>query len=116
MDDSAVGRSISEHLAGRVPGLHVIRTSGTTGVSPRIMIRGPNSISLSNTPAVYVDGIRVNVEVRSTNRGGNTYWGLDLLDSASVDRIEVLRGPAAAAQYGGDAASGVILIFTKRGG
>jgi TonB-dependent starch-binding outer membrane protein SusC len=37
------------------------------------------------------------------------------VDPASIARIEVIRGPQAAAIYGSDAIDGVIQIFTKRG-
>ncbi len=37
------------------------------------------------------------------------------VDPASIARVEVIRGPQAAAIYGSDAVGGVIQIFTKRG-
>src|SRR5437667_307811 len=39
---------------------------------------------------------------------------IDDFDPEQIASIEVLKGPAAAALYGGDAANGVILITTRR--
>jgi outer membrane receptor protein involved in Fe transport len=40
---------------------------------------------------------------------------LSAIDPVSIARIEVIRGPQAAAIYGSDAVGGVIQVFTKRG-
>jgi TonB-dependent SusC/RagA subfamily outer membrane receptor len=51
-------------------------------------------------PLVYVDGVR-------------SADGIPELDPDDIARIEVLKGPAAAAMYGEQAAGGVIQIYTK---
>src|SRR5205085_2759650 len=50
---------MSNLLSARAPGLIVQDAGGTTGTGTRIRIRGSNSLSLSNEPVVYVDGVRV---------------------------------------------------------
>lgn len=56
-----------------------------------------------DTPLVFVDGVRSDMAA------------LDKLkrDRAAIDRVEVLKGNAAVAQYGPEALPGVILITTK---
>ena len=46
-------------ISGRAAGVQVLKSSGTTGSGTRIRIRGSNSISLSNEPLYYLDGIRL---------------------------------------------------------
>lgn len=41
---------------------------------------------------------------------------IDMIDPNSIETIDVLKGPSAVALYGTDAANGVIVITTKRGG
>ena len=57
---------------------------------------------------LLIDGIRVN---NSTFRSGpNQYWAT--VDPLSLDRIEVLRGPAST-QWGSDAVGGAVQAITK---
>lgn len=100
-----------------VAGVQINRgSSGQVGAGVRLQLRGLKSFLLSNDPLVYVDGIRVS-ETRGPSPNRITGPGvLDLIDPESIDRIEVLRGPAASALYGDGASNGVILIHTKKGG
>jgi outer membrane receptor protein involved in Fe transport len=67
-------------------------------------VRGSNTLSPgSGQMKVIIDGLEA---------AWSTYAAVD---PNSVDRIEVVRGPQAAALYGSDAIGGVIQIFTKRG-
>lgn len=68
-----------------------------------ISVRGASSLTGRGDMKIFVDG----VEAAS--------FGNAPVDPASIDRIEVIRGPQAATLYGADAAGGVIQIFTKRG-
>lgn len=114
--EMSVSSSATELLAGRIPGAFVMRSSGQVGAGSRILLRGVNSISLSNDPLIYVDGIRVsNATVRTAGTATLSLTVLDLVDPSSIERIEVLRGPAAGMQYGPGSSSGVILIYTKKG-
>jgi len=108
--------TVSQVLKGRVPGIAVTESSGTTGASSRINIRGPASLSLSNEPLVFIDGVRMDSGQRElVYVGGQSLSALNDLNPSDILRIEVVKGPAAATLYGADASAGVIQIFTKRG-
>lgn len=112
--------SVTDILTGRVPGVQVINTSGMVGAGPSIKIRGQSSLSLAGDPIIIVDGVR-----QDNTPGGKTapsFGGnfqspsrINDIDIAQIATIDVLKGPAASAEYGTDAANGVIVITTKRG-
>ncbi len=77
--------------------------NGPNAEQDQISVRGASSLALGSPIKVYVDGI----EVASDN--------FAMIDPASVDRIEIIRGPQAATLYGSDAIGGVMQIFTKHG-
>ncbi|MFB3104299.1 MAG: SusC/RagA family TonB-linked outer membrane protein [Pseudomonadales bacterium] len=107
--------SLDELLVGQSPGVTVMRSSGTVGVGSSIKIRGNSSISLSNTPLIYVDGARIdNSNIASTFLDQSTSR-LNDINPDDIERIEIVKGPAASTLYGTEAAGGVIRIFTKRG-
>jgi TonB-linked SusC/RagA family outer membrane protein len=102
-----------EVLQGRVPGVSMLPTSGVTGEGARIRIRGNASLSQSNEPVIYIDGIRM--DNGGGGGGGSNRSRLNDIDPSSIERIEILKGAAAATLYGTEASNGVIQIFTKRG-
>ena len=83
----------------------------------RIRIRGSSSISLSNEPVVFIDGIRVESSSNglTVGVGGQETSRLGDLNPEEIESIEIVRGPSAATLYGTDAANGVIRITTKKG-
>ena len=101
--------SIEALLKGRAPGVTVIQPSGQVGAGSQVRIRGIGTFSLSSTPLVYVDGVRVD------NALTNGVARMNDFDPEQIESIEVLKGPAAATLYGTEAARGVINIITKRG-
>ncbi|NNM35254.1 MAG: TonB-dependent receptor plug domain-containing protein, partial [Gemmatimonadetes bacterium] len=115
----------SQLISGREPGLVGLPSSGTTGEGARIRIRGTASLSQSNEPLVYVDGVRIDnsggFAPTGTNGSQNLAGGqgnpsrLDDIPPDAIERIEILKGAAAATLYGTEASNGVIQIFTKRG-
>lgn len=118
--------NLDQLLQARAPGLSVMQTSGMSGAGAQIRLRGAVSVSQSNQPLVYVDGVRVRSEGYRRNRppfgdangfrGGNYQASpLNDINPADIERIEVLKGSAASTLYGTEAAAGVIQIFTKRG-
>lgn len=106
---------MADVLQGRVPGVTLQSAVGTTGGSQRIRIRGSNSLSLSNEPLLYVDGVLVSNGKGGINLGGQDYSRLNDINAEEIENIEILKGPAASAIYGSAAAVGVILISTRRG-
>ncbi len=110
--------SISELLQGRVPGLISFNNSGQPGTAGRIRSRGINSAVSSQTPVIYIDGVRVDNQDNyrlSRGTGGLQMSSLSDIVVGNVERVEVIKGGAASTLYGSDAAGGVIQIFTKKG-
>ena len=103
-------------LQGRATGVQVLQSSGTVGAASTIKIRGNGTISLSNTPLIYIDGARVSNSVQSgPGVGGQTTSRLNDLTLEDIESVEIVKGPSAATLYGAEAAAGVIRITTKRG-
>jgi len=114
-------------LAARAPGVIVTPGTGRVGAGPTIQVRGRSTLSLSNEPLVYVDGVRMNNAVNTgppgSNAGGSSLGSqnsqvasrLNDIDPEDIESIEIIKGPAAATIYGTEAANGVIQIITKRG-
>ena len=110
--------NFSEALAGREAGVNILPSSGLAGEGARIRIRGNASLSQSNEPVVYIDGVRVDNGGGFTNvgsGGGGAPSRLDDINPEIIDRVEILKGAAAATLYGSEASAGVIQIFTKKG-
>lgn len=105
--------SPSELIQGREPGVVGLTTSGLAGEGMRIRIRGNASLTQNNEPVVFVDGVRINSN--GTSSAGSSLSRIDDIDPSTIERVEILKGAAAATLYGTEASSGVIQIFTKRG-
>ena len=107
-------------LAGRVAGV-IVTTPSTMGGSAPIVVRGYRSIVNSVPPLFVVDGVPVENSMFATpgqafGSGGFDYGTpVQSLNPSDIATIAVLRGPEAAALYGGRAANGVLLITTKNG-
>jgi TonB-linked SusC/RagA family outer membrane protein len=104
-------------LSGRAAGVQVLKSSGATGTGTRIRIRGSNSVSLSNEPLYYIDGVRMDAtpDGYAYNIGGQSTSRINDLNPDDIENIEIVKGPSAATLYGIQAANGVVLITTKRG-
>jgi TonB-dependent SusC/RagA subfamily outer membrane receptor len=118
------GASISSMLTASLPGVSVAGGTGNSGSGTAIRLRGTTSVALTNQPLIYVDGVRTRSDeyprngifTGTTQRGANAYASpLSDINPEDIERIEVVKGAAAATLYGTDAAAGVIQIFTKRG-
>ena len=118
LEDAPVS-SVSEMLTGREAGVSVLPSGGLVGEGARIRIRGTSSLSTSNEPIVYVDGVRVDNYggfAGDINAGGGGVPSrLDDINPEAIERIEILKGAAAATLYGTQASNGIIQIFTKKG-
>jgi TonB-linked SusC/RagA family outer membrane protein len=93
---------IEQALQGRTSGVTITSSSGQPGAASTVRIRGTTSINNSD-PLYVVDGVPVD------------NGGIDYLNSSDIESIEVLKDAASAAIYGARAASGVILVTTKKG-
>jgi TonB-dependent SusC/RagA subfamily outer membrane receptor len=110
-------------ISGRAAGVQVQKSGGTTGTGTRIRIRGSNSVSLSNEPLYYIDGIRMEsgatsstLDIGGFGQGvGAGPSRINDLNPDDIESIEIVKGPAAATLYGIQASNGVVKITTKRG-
>ena len=105
IDAETIARSGATGVADllvQVPGVQINRNGGPGQVTS-VYLRGTSN----QHTAVFIDGVRYS----SQELQGGAVWST--LPLAQIERIEVLRGPAAAI-YGSDTMGGVIQIFTKR--
>ena len=93
---------IEQALQGRTTGVTIATSSGQPGASSTVRVRGTTTINNSN-PLYVVDGVPID------------NGGIDYLNSDDIESIEVLKDAASAAIYGTRAASGVIIVTTKKG-
>ncbi len=93
---------VEQSLQGRASGLTITTNSGQPGSSSTIRVRGTTSFG-NNEPLWVVDGVIVDA------------GGIGFLNQADIESIEVLKDAASQAIYGTRAATGVILITTKKG-
>ncbi|MEL6732761.1 MAG: SusC/RagA family TonB-linked outer membrane protein, partial [Bacteroidota bacterium] len=100
LEDMPVPR-IEQSLLGRTSGVRVTTASGAPGEGATVRIRGTSSINNAE-PLYVVDGVPV---------GG----GIDYLNQADIESIEVLKDAASGSIYGARSAAGVILVTTKQG-
>lgn len=91
---------LSTALQGSMSGVMVERTNSSPGSTGTIRIRGITTIG-DSSPLIIVDGMPIS--------------NINDVNPNDVENISVLKDAASAAIYGARAASGVILITTKRG-
>ena len=104
-------------INGRAPGVVVTGGTGRAGAGTVLNIRGRSTLSLSQQPLIYIDGVRVSNEVGTGPRGqgNNVVSRLDDIAPEDIESIEIIKGPAAGTLYGTEAANGVVQIITKKG-
>jgi len=112
--------NIANSLTGKIAGVDATQANSGVGGSSRVIIRGNTSLNGNQQPLYVVDGMPIN----NTNRGPATSSGglnvdrgdgISSMNPDDIATISVLKGGAAAALYGSQAANGVILITTKKG-
>ncbi len=112
--------SIDEALQGRMPGVDITANSGDPGAGMQIRIRGTSSITGSSDPLIVVDGMPYETSVPADFNFGSAdeqgYAALINIAPSDIETITILKDAAATAVWGARAASGVLLITTKRGG
>ncbi|NOX37775.1 MAG: TonB-dependent receptor [Calditrichaeota bacterium] len=109
-------RSLDQALSGKIPGAYVQQNSGNPAGGISVRLRGTGTVLGSAEPLYIIDGVIVNNDSPELiNLGGYTQNRLVDINPEDIERIEVVKGAAAAALYGSRANNGVIQIFTKRG-
>lgn len=107
--------NVTQLLQSRVPGVAVLPGGGNAGQGGRIILRGIGSLTEDIEPIIYVDGVRLDNSKESWVSSDAAWTGLDDIDPEDIERIEIIKGAAAATLYGTEASAGVIQIFTKQG-
>ncbi len=114
--DLSGGRAIDQILSGRIAGAQVMQNSGRAAGGVTIRLRGTSTVLGSADPLYVIDGVIVNNDSPELIRlGGYTQNRMVDINPNDIERIEVVKGAAAAALYGSRASNGVVQIFTRRG-
>lgn len=95
--------TLSQTLAGRVPGLVITQSGGKPGKSSSIRVRAYDGFGPAKPPLFVIDGVI------------SDQFAFDGLDASEVDNISVLKDGASASAYGVRGANGVIVVTTKKG-
>ena len=90
-----------EAIQGKVAGVDITRSNGSTSSGINIRIRGNRSIAAGNGPLFIIDG------VQSSN--------IDDINPNSIESIEFLKDASATAIYGWQGANGIVIVTTKKG-
>jgi TonB-linked SusC/RagA family outer membrane protein len=109
---------VIQGLSGKASGVAITRNTGDPGAGAYIQIRGQSTITGDLQPLIVVDGMPVyNSSINTeANTGGVVEQSrLNDINPDDIESVQVLKGAAAAAQWGTRAANGVIIITTKRG-
>jgi TonB-linked SusC/RagA family outer membrane protein len=109
--------NINQLVGQRTPGVMMLPGTGQVGTGSAVRIRGNTSLSLSNEPLIYIDGVRMDSDANRGpgQRGGSNVSALNDIHPDDIESMEIIKGPAAATLYGTEASNGVIQIITKRG-
>jgi len=126
-------QTLENALQGKVAGAIITANSGAPGGGLQVRMRGVTSVFGNAQPLYVVDGVPVSNTViqnginavTAANAGRLGTSALQTQDNgvnriadlnpADIERIEILKGPSAAAIYGSQAANGVIIVTTRRG-
>jgi TonB-dependent SusC/RagA subfamily outer membrane receptor len=114
--------TLTERLQGNVAGVKVTSLDGSIEGRSNINIRGVNSIRLSSSPLIVVDGIYINAYCDGNL---NSYWAagdgfrlspinsMSFLNPNDIKDVKVLKNISETAAYGSEGANGVIIITTR---
>lgn len=91
-------------LQGKVAGINITHAGGSPNSGASVILRGIASVNpgRSNQPLYVLNGIAMQ-------------GGPEDINPNDIENVTILKGAAASALYGQDAANGVIMITTKQG-
>ena len=106
-------------LNGRVSGVQINSTGGT-GSTVSVILRGASSLTSDNQPLYVIDGVPLSSNLTNIGTVGSGVavdygGGIGDINPDDIASVSVLKGPSAAALYGSRGGNGVILITTKSG-
>lgn len=112
------GANLASGLYGKASGVRIQSAPGGGTSAVSISVRGLSSINGNTQPLLILDG----VPIHNGNTNNNDYWsnqrinsnGLVDINPEDIENISILKGAAASALYGSEAANGVVMITTKR--
>ncbi|WP_226998929.1 SusC/RagA family TonB-linked outer membrane protein [Flavisolibacter tropicus] len=126
---TTVQPSMDAALYGKFTGANISANSGSPGGGISVKLRGITSLIANSQPLFIVDGVYydnssilpgLNSVSKAAGQGSTDFQDnqsnrIADLDPEDIDRIEILKGASAAAIYGARAATGVVIVTTKRG-
>ena len=106
-------------MYGKAAGVSIKSAPGGSTSAVAINVRGFSSITGTTQPLIVMDG----VPIHNGDANNNDYWtsqrvesnGLVDINPEDIENISILKGAAASALYGSEAANGVVMITTKSG-
>lgn len=112
------GSNIASGLYGKATGVRIQAAPGGGTSAVSISVRGLSSITGNTQPLIIMDG----VPLHNSNTNNDDYWGNQRINSngmvdinpEDIENISILKGAAASALYGSEAANGVVMITTKK--
>ncbi|MDR0559284.1 MAG: SusC/RagA family TonB-linked outer membrane protein [Prevotellaceae bacterium] len=106
-------------LYGKASGVRIQSSTGGSSSSVSVTVRGLTSLTGNTQPLLIVDGVPVrngNANNSDSWDGGRIYGnGLVDINPEDIESLSILKGAAASALYGSEAANGVLLVTTKKG-
>jgi TonB-linked SusC/RagA family outer membrane protein len=113
------GSNLASGLYGKATGVQIQSAPGGGTSAVSITVRGLSSITGNTQPLLIMDG----VPIHNGSANNNDYWsnqriesnGLVDINPEDIENISILKGAAASALYGSEAANGVVMITTKKG-
>ena len=103
-------------LSGKLAGIQVSQNSGDPAGGISVRLRSASTVNGSSDPLYIIDGVIVNNNSTNVlNVTSVVQNRLSDINPQDIERIEVIKGAAAAAIYGSRASNGVVQIFTKKG-
>ncbi|HEY2580196.1 MAG TPA: SusC/RagA family TonB-linked outer membrane protein, partial [Mucilaginibacter sp.] len=92
---------VDQIMQGKAAGVTVTENTGAPGDGISVLVRGVGTIN-SNAPLYIIDGVP-------------TQNGINEISPGDIESINILKDASSAAIYGARAASGVVIVTTKRG-
>ncbi|MEX0884374.1 MAG: carboxypeptidase-like regulatory domain-containing protein, partial [Cyclobacteriaceae bacterium] len=101
--------NIANSLTGKIAGVNATSMASGPGSSSRVVIRGNGSLSGNNQPLYVINGMPISNSpntIRDQANGATTDLGdgISSINPDDIETISVLKGGAAAALYGSQAA------------
>lgn len=100
--ESSAAPNLAQMIQGQIPGLNIMLGDGSPGSPSRLEIRGASTLSSNSGPLIVVDDVPMSPD-----------YDINMINSADIKSLNVLKGASATAIYGSRAAGGVIMITTK---